>query len=176
MKLPISLLLACTLTGFSLAQDAKTDDQKPTAEESTAAKEALDASDVAVLRAHNGQECTVRGEIIRTKDWDGGPQKKKKMNFLDFKGGHFTAVTFEDDYPNFKEGLPAQIYGKKTIELTGKIEERNGNYQIKLTDPAQVKIVEGTGKEAKKDKADDKKDDKKERRAKKESKKSGDDR
>ena len=122
----------------------------------------VDPANVDDLRAHEQQDVIVRGKVQKTKDWDGKGQPGKGLNFVDFEGGHFQIITFASDYENFKAGRPAAIYRGKNLEVTGKLETRNGNWQIKVSKPEQVKVIEASGKEEKdSQKKDAKRDDKK---------------
>jgi DNA/RNA endonuclease YhcR with UshA esterase domain len=130
------------------ADDKKPDPAKPAA--AAAAEEAdekpavkiIDPKNVDDLKAHEQQIVTVRGKVTRTKDWDGGGKPEKGINFVDFEGNHFVTVTFASDYEKFKPSRPAALYRDKTIEVTGKLETHNGKWQIKLTSPDQVKVLD----------------------------------
>ncbi len=143
-------LLAISLwgvTSLSIAQEASskpapavaTDKSSPAAAPEAGPTTVL-CTDTAQLKANQGKQVTVTGEVIRTKDWDGGPSKKKKMNFIDLKGGYVTAVTFEEDFAAFGSNLPAKAYTKgKTVAITGELQERQGRWQIILKSPDQIK-------------------------------------
>ena len=102
----------------------------------------IDTKDESALRENLGKKVTVFGLIKRTKDWDGG------ANFLNFDGGKFMLVCFESEYANFPDGRPAHTLKDKHIEVTGYINEYKGKLQIKLTHPAQIKIIEPAAKTA----------------------------
>lgn len=135
------------------AKSAATGDEE--ADEKPAAK-IIDPKNVDDLKAHEQQIVTVRGKVTRTKDWDGGGKPEKGINFVDFEGNHFVTVTFASDYEKFKPSRPAALYRDKTIEVTGKLETHNGKWQIKLTSPDQVKVLD----------AEERKDAKEEKKAK----------
>lgn len=151
----ISCLLAVTCLTAQNSKDAKP--AAPAAAKVANDPVAVDATMIDQFTANVGKTVTVTGQVQRTKDWDGGMQKKKKMNFVDLKGGYFTTVTFEDDFAAFGKNLPATAYKGKKIAVTGELEERNGKYQIVLKSPDQVKVLDDepkTDKDAKPDKTE----------------------
>ena len=146
-----TLLLAalCALLPLSL----QAQETKPEAPAAAPALAVVDPANVDDLRAHEGQDVTVRGKVQKTKDYDGKGVPGKGINFINLEGGHFTMVVFESDYAKFTTGKPASIYKGKTIEITGTLETRNGQGQINVNKPEMVKVIEGKGKD------DDKKED-----------------
>jgi len=97
--------------------------------------------------------------VQKTKDYDGKGVPGKGINFINLEGGHFTMVVFESDYAKFTTGKPASIYKGKTIEITGTLETRSGQWQIKVNKPEMVKVIEGKGKDDDKKKTDKDKSD-----------------
>lgn len=104
----------------------------------------VNASEEKALRELVGKKATVHGRVIATKELKTG------LTFLDFEGGKFTAIVWKDDYAKFEGGTPAQLYGKKIIEVTGPVfvykaknakADAPGKLEIKLTSPDQVKII-----------------------------------
>ena len=144
-----TLLLSalCALLPLNL----QAQETKPDAPAAAPALAVVDPANVDDLRAHEGQDVIVRGKVQKTKDYDGKGVPGKGINFINLEGGHFTMVVFESDYAKFTTGKPASIYKGKTIEITGTLETRNGNWQIKVSKPEMVKVIES------KDKKDDKK-------------------
>jgi DNA/RNA endonuclease YhcR with UshA esterase domain len=124
---------------------------KPEAPAAAPTLATVDPANVDDLRAHEGQDVIVKGKVNKTKDYDGKGQPGKGINFISLEGGHFTMIVFESDYGNFPAAKPASLYKGKEIEITGTLEARKGAWQIKVSKPEQVKIIES------KDKKDDKK-------------------
>lgn len=107
----------------------------------------VNASEEKAIRELVGKKATVLGRVIATKELKTG------LTFLDFEGGKFTAIVWKDDYAKFEGGNPAQLYGKKVIEVTGTVfvykaknakADAPGKLEIKLTSPDQVKIAKDT--------------------------------
>lgn len=157
-----NLLLLTTLwflgTLPNVAQDKKAAEAEETAPAPVVQPPVVDPANVDQLRTYEQQVVIVRGKVRRTKDWDGGGNAAKAMNFVDLEGGHFVLVTFASDYDKFKPSRPAALYRDKTIEVTGKLEPHKGQWQIKLTSPDQVKVLEGDDKKAAKEEKKSKKD------------------
>lgn len=171
MKSTLLCLSLCLFTvGLAPAQDKKPEtpaakdatggsfNDKEEAPEAPAKAElpVVDPTNVDQLRANEQKMVIVRGKVSRTKDWDGNGKPDKGINFVNIGGDRFTMVTFASDYDKFGTTRPAAMYRDKTIEVTGKLEERQGRWQIKVSSPDQVKIVgdeekkEGDAKDEKK--------------------------
>ncbi len=147
MKTISRLFAVCA--ALATATHIPAEDKKP-ADSAPAAAPAAEASaltvvssrDIDAIRANDQRKVVMRGKVIRTNEWDGKGVPSKSMNFLDLEGGYFTIVTWADAYPKFPNGHPAAIYRGKTIEVTGTITQHNNRFQMKLEDPAQVRVVE----------------------------------
>jgi DNA/RNA endonuclease YhcR with UshA esterase domain len=152
-NLPSALVLLFSLaalaTHIASAQEKPASEPKKEAVNSANDPVAVDAAKREELEANVGKTVTVTGQVLRTKDWDGGPQKKKKMNFIDLKPNLFGTVTWEEDYAAFGQNLPAAAYKGKKISVTGELQERQGKFQIILKTPDQVKVLEDEAKDGK---------------------------
>lgn len=127
-------LIGCFAIAFCFSLGAGSLEAQDEAEQKT--YERVDSKDEKALRENLGKKVTVFGLIKRVKKWDGG------ANFLNFDGDKFMLICFESEYPNFPDGQPADVLKDKNVEVTGYVNEYKGKLQIKLTHPAQVKIVE----------------------------------
>ena len=87
------------------------------------------------LVAALGKAVTVRGRVVRTGQSGGG------TSFLNFSERHFGVVSFPSDRAFFRLD-PSTLYKDKLIEITGTIEQYEDQYQIKLSHPDQVKVLE----------------------------------
>src|SRR5262245_37176112 len=96
---------------------------------------AIPANLVVKLRERVGKETLVSGHIERTSRSSGG------HHFLNFSSSELTIVCFQEHVRKFKDQPPADAYKNKDVEVRGKIELYQGKLQIKLTDPAQIRIV-----------------------------------
>jgi DNA/RNA endonuclease YhcR with UshA esterase domain/HKD family nuclease len=83
-----------------------------------------------------GQEATVEGRIIRTKDIG-------SITFLNFGKDRddFVAVVRAKDYDNFPDA-PAQLYHGKKVWITGEISLHKGVPQMVLHSPAQIEVFD----------------------------------
>ncbi len=123
----LTLLAAlCALSAFSQSAVAQ--------ETADGALPILTASDTEALKKKDGQKVTVIGKCDRTGKSRGG------TNFVNFEGAEFTLVTFKSDLGPFTDGEPADLYEGKFLSVTGVIGIYKDAPQIKLTDPAQVKM------------------------------------
>mgnify|MGYP002628047804 CR=1 FL=1 len=144
--LSCSLAFILALPFASLhAQEESQEESQEVADEQKAYT-LVDTKDEKALRENLGKKVTVFGTIKRTRKWDGG------ANFLNFDGEKFMLICFESEYPNFPDGLPADTLQDKNVEVTGYINEYKGKLQIKLTDPAQIKLIEPVKEDAAGDK------------------------
>lgn len=102
---------------------------------------AADTLDPAEAAAHIGEEATVCGEVTGAKYSD---HRKRKPTFIDFGPPHpnqlFTALIWGEHRGKF-DYVPETLLGK-TICVTGTITEYKGKAEIKVSDPAQIRIVE----------------------------------
>jgi hypothetical protein len=103
---------------------------------SRARAETIPARNVVTLRECVGQTVTVRGRVATTG------QSRSGHNFLNFDGSELTAVCYPEHVANFEAGTPAKLYLEKSVELTGKIQLYRGKLQIRLAEPAQIRVVE----------------------------------
>ena len=87
------------------------------------------------LKAKEGQKVIVFGESAKSGKSQSG------INFVNFKNAEFTLVTFKDELKHFKSGEPADVYDGKRLAVTGVISVYNKKPQIKLSDPAQVRVL-----------------------------------
>jgi hypothetical protein len=162
MKLTL-LLTALALVPLLHAEDEKKDTapaQEAAKEEKTAeAPEEsptyelprVSAGDIEGVKKLVGKKAIVYGKVISSKEVE-----KSGISFLDLDGGKFTVVCWKDSYSKFPDAQsPAKIYKGKTIEITGDITEyrktpnSTPQPQIKLTGPAQIKVVEAAKEEGK---------------------------
>ncbi len=96
----------------------------------------LAATETAELIAKEGQKVVVHGT---TK---GSGKSASGTNFVNFEGEEFVLVTFKTDLAQFKEGEPHVVYDGKRLAVEGAISVYQGKPQIKLTDSAQITILE----------------------------------
>ena len=93
------------------------------------------ASDIDAIRDHLDQVVTVQGTVTRTGQSAGG------TSFLNFDEPHFFIVSFPSDRPAFRLD-PFMLYEGKEIAITGTIVAYEDRYQIKLSHPDQVNVIE----------------------------------
>jgi DNA/RNA endonuclease YhcR with UshA esterase domain len=91
--------------------------------------------DQAKLKVALDQVVNVRGQVVHTGQSRGG------TSFLNFNEPHFGVVSFPSDRAFFRLD-PAMLYKDKLIEITGTIEQYEDQFQIKLSHPDQVKVLE----------------------------------
>ena len=96
----------------------------------------IDATEIEKLREQEGSEIIVRGFIETTGKSASG------VNFLNFRGTEFVCVVFAQNAATFTDGLPAEIYREKWVEVRGTLSSFRGKPQIKLEGPSQVTIIE----------------------------------
>jgi DNA/RNA endonuclease YhcR with UshA esterase domain len=103
----------------------------------TFAADTLDPADAA---AHIGEEATVCGEVTGAKYSD---HRKRKPTFIDFGPPHpnqlFTALIW-GEYRDKFDYVPESLLGK-TICVSGTITEYKGKAEIKVSDPAQIRVM-----------------------------------
>jgi len=91
--------------------------------------------------SHVGEEATVCGAVTGAKYSD---HRKRKPTFIDFGPPHpsqlFTALIW-GEYRDKFDYLPESLLGK-TICVSGTITEYKGKAEIKVSDPAQIRIVD----------------------------------
>jgi len=134
MKLPPSTFLTTliVLAIASLAANSAFAEQKPKTKTPV-----IKASNAKELKANIGNKVSVEGKVTSVAK---GP--KDKMRFLNFgkseKTG-FTAALVPAVYPKF-ENLDRMV--NERVRVTGKLETYKKKSVIKVTRPAQVKILE----------------------------------
>lgn len=134
MKLPPSTFLTTliVLAIASLAANSAFAEQKPKTKTPV-----IKASNAKELKANIGNKVSVEGKVTSVAK---GP--KDKMRFLNFgkseKTG-FTAALVPAVYPKF-ENLDRMV--NERVCVTGKLETYKKKSVIKVTRPAQVKILE----------------------------------
>jgi hypothetical protein len=158
MKLTLLLAALACITVPCPADDKKDSarNQAPAKEQKAAdgKKESSDASgeselprvsagDIEGVKKLVGRKAVVFGKVISTGE------AKSGISFLNLDGGKFTVVTFKEHWPKFEGGQsPSKIYKGKDVEITGDIFEyrktpnSSPQPEIKLTDPAQIKVIE----------------------------------
>ena len=104
----------------------------------TFAAEPLDPADAA---DHVGEEATVCGEVTGVKY---SHHRKRKPTFIDFgppyPNQHFTALIW-GEYRDKFDYVPESLLGKK-ICVSGTITEFKGKSGIKVSDPAEIRIMD----------------------------------
>ena len=149
--LPVPVL-ACAAFAFCLSPHVPAQEEAPgKAGEAQAAAEAAPLPKVEAIREADvrkliGQKAIVSGRVSNAHE------STKGITFLTLEGGKFTVVCWKESYSRFEGGSPAKLYKDKTIEVTGDIFEykgkdgkTKGQLEIKLRDPAQVRIVKDPG-------------------------------
>ncbi len=155
----LTIIITCLVFAPLLrAEDDEKKDAAPAKNESTVNEPPrVSAGDIEGVKKLIGKKAVVFGKVISAREVE-----KPGMSFLELDGGKFTIVCFKDNYSKFPDAQsPAKLYKGKDIEITGDIFEYKGKSgkgdakpEIKLTEPAQIKVID---KEA--DKKDgDKKD------------------
>ena len=81
-----------------------------------------------------GQKVTVIGRIARTGRSSSG------LQFLNFADSELTIVCRPEDVAQVPPGDPADLVSWTDIEITGTVELYRGKVQIRLRDPAQIRI------------------------------------
>lgn len=85
---------------------------------------------------HYGEYVTVKGQIVRTHN-------SGKVCFLNFHPDykrHLTLVIFASAFGSFPAN-PEKYYKDKEVVVTGNIKEYNGQPEIILNTPDQIKVV-----------------------------------
>jgi len=95
----------------------------------------VSANNTVELRKLLNRDVTVTGKVDRVNKSSSGHQ------FLSFTSSELTVVCFQKSLAAFKEGTPADLYGQREVEITGRLELYNGKLQIKLHQPAQIKLA-----------------------------------
>lgn len=155
MKLPL-LLTALALAPFLRAADDKKEtapaketeksaEPKPEPKAAEGELPRVSAGDIEGVKKLIGKKAVVFGKVTGTGE------AKSGISFLNMEGSKFTVVTFKENFAKFEGGQsPAKLYKGKEVEVTGEIFEyrktpnSSPQPEIKLTDPAQIKIVEAT--------------------------------
>lgn len=96
----------------------------------------LAANETEALMAKEGQIVVVHGFV------EGSAKSPSGTNFVNFKDAEFFLVTFKSDLGQFPDGEPSDLYEGKRLAVEGAISVYQGKPQIKLTDPAQVTVLE----------------------------------
>lgn len=89
-------------------------------------------SETEAILAQEGHRVIIYGWIGETKKSAAG------TNYLSFRDGSISLVTFKSDLKQFPEGEPADLYAGQRLAVRGVVSMYRGKPQIKLTDPAQV--------------------------------------
>ncbi len=97
------------------------------------------ANDAPALRSLAGRNVTVYGRVTGTAVSDSSGH-----HFLNFANREFSVICFAADLGNFPEGKPAEVYQGRDVEIAGRLERYRDKLQIRLRDPAQIKIVSAT--------------------------------
>jgi len=177
MKLPLLLtflaITPCLRAADDKKESAPAKEQKKAAEPKTEPEAAegelprVSAGDIESVNKLIGRKAVVFGKVTGTGE------AKSGISFLNMDGSKFTVVTFKEHFPRFEGGQsPAKLYKGKEVEVTGEIFEyrqtpkSSPQPEIKLTDPAQIKVIESKkdakdtkeGKDAKEEKPATKED------------------
>ena len=94
------------------------------------------ANNTVTLRGLVGRDVTAWGKVESTSQ-----SKNSGHQFLKLVGSELSIICLKQDLANFTAGKPADLFRSRHIEITGRLERYNGRLQIKLTQPAQIKIV-----------------------------------
>jgi len=101
---------------------------------------AADTLDPAEAASHVGEVATVCGEVTGAKY---SSHRKRKPTFIDFGPPHpnqlFTALIW-GEYRDRFDYVPESLLGK-TICVSGTITEYKGKAEIKVSDPAQIRLT-----------------------------------
>ncbi len=132
------LLLILGLIWFgalaSCAKEGKQGESKPKASEQASA-ERISVAEIGKIRSRVGKEVIVFGKVAGTSTSGSGHQ------FLNFSNG-FKIICLKDDVGKFDGGGPAELYRGKLVEARGKVTSHQGNPQIAIRAPAQIKVIE----------------------------------
>jgi DNA/RNA endonuclease YhcR with UshA esterase domain len=94
---------------------------------------------------YEGQQVTVEFTVVGGRELDSGLCFLNSSKDRDDPAG-FTAFITKTGSAKFKENpataKPADLFAKKTIRVTGKIETYQKKFEIKVDDPSQITIVE----------------------------------
>jgi len=105
-----------------------------------ATSHAADPLDPADAVNHIGEDATVCGEVTGAKF---SSHRKRKPTFIDFGPPHpnhlFTALIWGENRDKF-DYVPESLFGK-TICVSGTITEHKGKPEIKVSEPAQIRVV-----------------------------------
>ena len=95
----------------------------------------VSAKDVLTLRTLVGRQVTVYGRVTGTNVSAGSGH-----HFLNFENPEFAVICFASDLDKFTSGKPAERYRSCHVEITGALERYRDKLQIRLREPAQIKI------------------------------------
>jgi hypothetical protein len=121
------VILAC-LVGFWAGWSSAASDQTP---------ERVSVKEVLTLRQMIGRQVSVSGRVTST-----GISDRSGHHFLNFDNREFSVICMAADLGKFTSGKPAERYKGQEIEITGVLEQFRDKLQIRLSDPAQIKMVE----------------------------------
>jgi DNA/RNA endonuclease YhcR with UshA esterase domain len=102
---------------------------------------AADTLDPAEAARHVGEEVTVCGEVTGAKY---SSHRKRKPTFIDFGPPHpnqpVTALIWGEYLDKF-DYVPESLFGN-TICVSGTITQDKGKVEIKVSDPAQIRVMD----------------------------------
>ena len=137
-------MLALAFSPAVIKADEAKRDTAPDAGNTSDQLPRVSATDMEGVRKMLGKKAVVFGKVTGAS-----ANEKLGMTWLAMDGEKFTLVSWKDSYAKFPEGQsPAKIYKGAKIEVTGEIMEYkpknggDGKLQIKLSDPAQIKVIE----------------------------------
>ncbi len=100
------------------------------------AQQRVSAKDAVALRALVGRQATVFGRVTGTN-----VANRSGHHFLNFENPEFTVICFASDLVKFSSGQPAERYRGRDVEITGLVERYRDKLQIRLREPAQIRIL-----------------------------------
>ncbi len=104
----------------------------------------VSAGDVATLRTLVGRQVTVFGRVAGTAVSDSSGHQ-----FLNFDNREFSVICFAEDLSKFTSGKPAELYKGQDVEISGVLERYRDKLQMRLREPAQIKLIKSSKAEPK---------------------------
>jgi DNA/RNA endonuclease YhcR with UshA esterase domain len=159
-RVALALVIALVWFGTSLAEDAPKDAAKKDEAKTLQPDEgkAASATELKIIKPeeakdYEGKDVTVEFKVAGGREIDSGVCFLNSTTDRNDPNG-FTAFISKDGLKRFKEDAkidkPADHFKKKTIRVTGKVKTYQKKFEIEVTSPDQIKVVEEATKDEKK--------------------------
>lgn len=85
-----------------------------------------------------GETLAIEGRVLASRNTG-------RVCFLNFHREyrkHLSVVIFASDFHKFPGGKPEEAFQGRKIRVTGRVEEYDGRLEVKVSDPAQIEVVQ----------------------------------